>query len=37
MKENKGKQQCENFVRILSDCRTKQKHNWEKIGKIHIV
>lgn len=25
---------CENFVRILADYRTKQKHNWEEPGKI---
>jgi len=30
MKENKGKKQCENFLRILSDCRTKRRCNWEK-------
>lgn len=26
----------EKFVRILSDYRTKEKHNWEKAGKIDI-
>lgn len=32
MKEHK--KCCENFVRILADYRTKQKHNWEEPGKV---
>lgn len=25
----------ENFVRILADYKTKQKHNWEEPGKVY--